>query len=412
MIPMLIALFFGAGAFSSEIDRSAQFLFSQPVSWKKLVAAKTIVGFAVLAASAVLTAVIYRLVCPEQYVRFATLERLGIGVYWAVIVIGIPYLAGLIFSTVLPGAAGGMLVSAVATGLMILNTTLTQRYVHPDHGFWVIVFSTLGWPIGAVAAMLVTARFGLTLHTGDRIRRYSTVLIGVVGISLMLSLVLCLPRLNPQRFLPRSWFTGSASYASIGPDGSHAVIRQGFRHYLFVGPGYKQAPFWLTYDEQLICFYWPTPNTVIAAGGRNVLLDRHGAWSPAGAGESASLAAVSMDGRGHLTAREIKVPAQIADPRTLIPSPSGRRFLVVPVELVSAWDAPQGIVTSRTDRSVPGSTGCTVAIEDTGLIGILDCSGPPALTVLTISPSVIWWQSDNEIGYLDNAGERHYLPVR
>lgn len=218
MIPMLVALFFGAGAFSSEIDKSAQFLFSQPVSWKKLVAAKLIVGIGVIAASAVLTAVIYRLVCPEQYARFATPEHLGLGVVWAVVVTGIPYLIGALFSTVLPGGAG-VIVGVVVYGLMIAHFALYQSLLRESR---VVPFSFLGWLIAPVAAMLVTARYGLTLQTADRIRRYAITVLGVLA----LSVLLCLVRLNPERTIPRSWFAGPVwPYTSIGPDGNSMVTR-------------------------------------------------------------------------------------------------------------------------------------------------------------------------------------------
>jgi hypothetical protein len=407
-IMMLVAYLFGAGTFASEIDRSAQFLFSQPVSWKKVLAAKLLAGVTVLTVSAVLAAIIYRLLCPEQYARFATVERLSFGVLWAVVLTGIPYLVGLVSSTVLPGVAGGALVGAVLMGAMGVNVALAARHnLDPD----TLVISPVGWIVAPIVAMLVTARFGLTLQARDRIGRYSLIVLGVVGLGLISGPLHWGPDVAMRRLLNGS--RPPCSY--VGPDGVHAVMYRD-SSCEFVGPGRARSTFTVEEWPWPVALFWPASNTIVYSPRVDQMQGRISASSdsaprPATAppdpvgegwltpdGKPGPLVVVRMDPSGRLVTRKIRTSLRLADPRVLVPSPNSKRYLVVPVK----WGA---------GRAMPDSAWGLASIRKTGLVGVLDCEGACALRTLPVHASAIWWQSDTKIGWTDN-GARRFLQVR
>lgn len=108
LLPCVLAILMGLSACSSELaGETASFLYSRPVSWKKLLLAKLAVGIGILAAAAIIGAIVYRVTCPAAYVRYATLGSLAQGVGEALLLTGLPYLVGFAMSVVLPGLLGG-----------------------------------------------------------------------------------------------------------------------------------------------------------------------------------------------------------------------------------------------------------------------------------------------------------------
>lgn len=140
--------------------------------------------------------------------------------------------------------------------------------------------------------------------------------------------------------------------------------------------------------------------------GARVIRDERGDSFVTANRKPGPLVVIRMDELGHLTTRKIKTDLKLADPRILVPSPSGGRYLLVPVALSGDMFTPPS------GRAIPNLAERTGPIRHTGLIGVLNCGDTCALTFLRVKASAIWWQSENEIGYLDERGERHYLSAR
>lgn len=188
-VSALVALLMGAGTYSRELSGdTADFLYSRPVSWKRIMLAKLAVGLGIILAAAVVAAVVYRVTVPEPYLRFATVEALLRGVGIAMLVMVVPYLVASLTSVVLPGMIGGILMliavfTVVGIEMFLVNVGNFGRDQSNVVSVVDVPFMALiSWPVALVAAGLLTARFGLTLSTGARALRYVLITLGIVAV--------------------------------------------------------------------------------------------------------------------------------------------------------------------------------------------------------------------------------------
>lgn len=108
ILPCLVCMLFGASSFSSEIgDKTADFLFSRPVSWKKLTSAKLLTGLVIIILSVIIAEMMFVILCPVQYKPFLTIGNWSKGIAVSLLYLVSAYALGFTASVVLPGAFGG-----------------------------------------------------------------------------------------------------------------------------------------------------------------------------------------------------------------------------------------------------------------------------------------------------------------
>lgn len=225
LLPASLAALFGLGAYSSELARStADFLFSRPISWKKMTAAKLITMLWIVIMAAMVSAVVYRIMCPVPYIKFATPLRLGegIGISAGVMIVG--YFIGAIFSVALPGTIGALttLIAAAvfcATVFIGIGSLIEQagirKLMEPET--FEPVWSFAGLIIGALVAAVIISRFGITLSTAARVKRYALIFI---LIALLLSLLDWNPTTRISYLSSKELDRGMV----LSPDGRFAVL--------------------------------------------------------------------------------------------------------------------------------------------------------------------------------------------
>lgn len=229
-ISAIVALLFGTGAYASELSGDkADFLYSRPVSWKRILLAKLTIGFCFILSAAVLSAIVYRLICPDLYVPFATLPALMKGVGLAVLLMGIPYIVGVACSVVFPGFLGGILTLLMVLVLgslqmLILNETSIVPYatqiIAGEYKANAPYFALLSWPLALLLAGLYTVRSGLTLSTGARVRKYTIVLAIFVVLLIPADMIISCGIAAPQ------WLNhGTVDNVMISPDGKYALVQ-------------------------------------------------------------------------------------------------------------------------------------------------------------------------------------------
>jgi|GEM_PF-2846395 len=172
MLPFAISLKLGTGTFSGELGGgTADFIRSRPVAWWKLLLAKLIVGIGMITASMVLAAIVFRILCPEQYVAFANVPELMWRTGDGILFPGIGYFIGVACSAVLPSTMGGALVGFViilSVGLEVSVENITKHYPASCWSYYARF-------IGALIATVAFARFGLTQSTRWRLWRFAEV---------------------------------------------------------------------------------------------------------------------------------------------------------------------------------------------------------------------------------------------
>lgn len=357
-ISTLIALLLGAATFSSEIaGRNANFLFSRPVSWKKLLLSKVIIGIGLLLLTAVITAIVYRLICPEPYKHLATPYSLGKGVLYAMMFMGFGYFFGLVCSAVLPGAFGGLLVAFA--GCIALSVCEGALYSPSAYYHVKSEWSPWAWAIGALIAMILISRFGLTLTNGARIWRFVLTILVTVLCFLPLDF---LAEKDPADMLARL-FKPSYGSVSIGPSGKYLLADIRHRQYLIRLSDSKRGISRVNPENAL----WASLDTAYSLNGSEIKI----AW---------------MRPNGKVEYNRIPL-GQLA--QAAIPSPSGRFTIVRQLSNKSGGDS----------QPSPG----LMAVD------ILNPS-----IVLDIEKGIrdFWWQSATEVGYVDDQGNRHIVTLK
>jgi hypothetical protein len=352
-VPTVLAAFLGTSAYSSELSRgAADFIWSKPLSWKKILAAKIIAGITWLTVGAVLAAVAYRIIRPEMYAQFTTLPALAIGVLRALEFTGIAFAAGLVCSTAIPGPAGGLITVLELSLCAGVSQTIWNKITGSQLPGTIWMY---GWPIGLAVAFLVTARFGVTLSIKPRVWRYAAIAVACGALSVATNAAL--------QSVPLP-FNTTVRESSISPDGKHAATHTlsptaGTLHLVRLADG-KTAR---VGNGQMIGFsytaYWTKDNEFVFY-------------------QDGCIRIVKMDLKGDLEKRSIAL-----DP--------GARETV-------------GII-------MLSPSGDFASVYADNAIYFLDIRHARKLDVVLTDVKRRWWQSDTEIGYVDSAGKCHIVDL-
>lgn len=375
LLSVLAALGLGTSAYSTELaGGAADFIRSRPVSWKKMLLAKVILGFAFLIFTALLATLVFRVTCPPQYLRFADLSHLLTGFGIAMAFLGCAYIAGFVCSVVLPGPLGGMLlVAAIPTSYFLWQYCLQQAHAQP-RAYW----SGYLIVIGALVASVLISRFGLTLPTARKVTRYLSVIAVFVLIGLPLDYCV---KSDPL-------FSGTYTYWNISEDGKYAALEQQHhglnnrdyvRHSYFVrlSDGTKAPTVWP--DDSLAPSYWHRGTLAVVYGKDGV----QGAESDRVENHN-TLWMGRMDASGRL--HHIMYPLNRYGEFNfaIVPSPSGR-LIMVAAAMDKDWNQRLTFAVMDSMRPIGGVV--EGAVRD------------------------YWWQSETEVGYTDRKGKRHFLRV-
>lgn len=350
-LSLLVALVFGASAYSSElVGGTADFIRSRPASWLKLLAAKLIVAVGFIVVTMILAAGVYRIVCPEQYIRFAGLY-LAIRVLVATIFVGLSYICGFLFSAVLPSLFGGLFLMLMVLISCALEFGLYEELKLTPLSQW----SVPGRFIGAAVATLLIARFGLTLPTNRRIIPF----VMVVGLFALIG--------APLNFIIKS--APITHLYNMSDNGRYAAMEEQVGgeqrpiYYLVrVADGKKRR---VSFPARTI--NWISPNTVWFDGNMAAVMNGDCLWMG------------RMDSSGRL--HQVNMP---------LGSNSG--------QLPVLASPPSGKFVSVNDPK-------------TGRLTLADLEHLRPLKVTLSGVKDYWWQSDTEVCYIDKQGVRHIIQV-
>ncbi|MCC6485188.1 MAG: hypothetical protein IT209_10115 [Armatimonadetes bacterium] len=236
MLPAAVAVISGIAMFAKDGDQDGgDFLFSRPVRWQAIVAAKLLTGIAVVIVACALAALAYRVLAPSQYQPFIDQEHLssGAGFLWWVTLIA--FGAGFGSSALAPGkhASGMVFVAfwALTVFTVFLNTAFREEIGWPRQDSADSISAACWFVGGAVAAVFVT-RFGLTAGFGYRLKVYALcigsaflALAAIEGAYHTMAANNPPPRrlagLDPDGTLSRDTFL------SVSPDGRYGVMSAG-----------------------------------------------------------------------------------------------------------------------------------------------------------------------------------------
>lgn len=220
VLPLLMAALVGAGAFAGETTRDrATFVYSRPIPWWAMLVAKFIFGAVIMVGAPLLAALLFRCFAPEPYRLLATPAHLLVGVWGLAWKLAVLYLFGLACSVVIPGIAGGVLTVVVVIVFALPIAVLIGLFSFAK--FWQIqqaVGLCLAAWIGTVCAGLLLTRYGLTLSTDERVKRFAQVFVPVLLGGWLLSVAL--PQAWGQELLLR-W---EPSFTSVSPTGAYALL--------------------------------------------------------------------------------------------------------------------------------------------------------------------------------------------
>lgn len=360
MLSFCTALVFGASAYSSELaGGTADFVYSRPVSWKKLLAAKLIVSVEILLMTTIMAACIYRSVCPEQYIRFAGLSHMAKGVGIATLSMGAGYLLGFLCSVVLPGMFGGLLVLIVVLISGALEFMIYDQLKVNPASLWSIYFRFIG---SAVATLLI-ARFGLTLPTNRRVMKYFGIVFVFVLISMPLNFILKYDPFGDN---------GPSRIYRMSDNGQYVVMEN-------IEDGSKLPPFYLVRikDGKKLCISSISYMSRTAWYNGNLATI---ARTDLRAGKSENILWMGcMDESGHL--RHTNLLLGRSTRSDIIPSSSGKHIML----------------------NVHSCDGHRLIFAD------LENLRPLSTTISGVKK--YWWQTDTEVGYLDLNDVRHTVCI-
>lgn len=361
-ISFVIALLMGASSHASELnDNTTDFLFSRPIRWWKVLLAKLIVGISLLIITILATAVIFRFFCPAPYVRLLTPTVFLIGIGRSVLYIGSVYLLGFFTSAVLPGTLGSLLVFIVAV-LFLGIESMIQNYYHAQPlNNWRIYM----WALGGVVATISTVRFGLTLPLKRRLSRWATVFTCITLVGVPLAYVRNIDPFSIKRTM---------NYFDIGPNARYMIsqrilfseVNQRYENNFSIikmpdKSSGKVPSLDMRIGEQGI---WWLKNDTFAALNPNKLY-----IGKIGKSGNADIKSLTITGNPQRSA-------------SMIPSPDCRYLLL----------------------SIPDN-------NDTRLV-VVDMN-EQRLQELTAPSTIIWawWQSNEQIGYLDASSIRRFFTI-
>ena len=400
----LVALLVGMGAYSSEIAwGTPDFLFSRSISWKRVMLAKVLFALGLIVSSAVLGAIVYRIVCPEPYVKFATLAGLARGVGIALLIMVSGYLAGAISSVLFPGYIGAILtfvsLGIVLSGALALITEFFDYQGLPNR-------IVPAWWLAALIACLVVLRFGMTLTIEARARRFVLVFAGFA----ILFMVGCF--LFPRQMLV--YMPPRTQILTISPDGRYAVATE--RGDWRVRDGYRAAPvrlYMVDLSSGAKASVSSSHDGIAVIDGGQVLVYSPFAWEHLGAREVRwspngtvyfvsqdyttrfvrhCLITLRLDAKRKVILR--RIPLQTTGGDNPVPSPDGR------LAAVFQWEKDSRV----------GSVQVLDIDRGRSLGAVTDRVGWPVREGVYLG-SAWWWQSNTEIGYMDKHDNRRIVRV-
>jgi hypothetical protein len=410
VLSFIAALLFGAGAYSSEIAKGrADFLYSRRVSWKKVAMAKLLVGLGLILTTLVLAAATYKFLCPGPLARFATIDRLGLGMVYAILLTVLPYLAGVVCSVVLPGVFGGMIVALAALAAFAVNA----QPLASAHQLFSPASMLYGWFLALAFAALVTVRFGVTLPTASRLHRYALIAI-VVGIAL--GSTLGQTHLDDRiASIPPSQYT----FLSLSPDGQYALAQ--WERLGRIPPSQSGV------DSSLESQIPPIPLYLVRlSDGSKVKVGglshspRQCYWTDArtavvfdiSAHRVYTVSAASEDGPlgKKATVRFLdvgEIPTSL-----IIPSPNRHLALGVSIDQPRFRGYAFPMTAQPLDRLAGEVTRMMAeAAAKTSTIQVIDLAGPRFVGGPIRNAASFWWQSDDEIRRVGRAGHLHIVKV-
>jgi hypothetical protein len=380
-LSIVASFMLGAGAHSSELSgATADFIYSRRVSWKQIAGAKLIVGLGIVVATSLMGAVVYLALCPAPLLRFATMDRLGMGFVYAALFLGGAYLAGLVSSVALPGVFGGVLITlGLLSGMALHAAFLFDIPAMGRHD----LFYLLGWAVGPLVSAVITARFGLTLPLRTRLLRYSLIAVLVSAAACQAWFLVPVPSSRHQPKVVFSIISPDQRYAIVNalpsegrPDGSLDVVRLSDKFRGRVGECISDLYQVSWVDSTTAVIMWSRPSILKIIPAKRLTFKHTLIHQPESAASKEDMVWVpSPDGRLGITA--------------FTRYPGGP-------SLHNNFVSPDGIwyATSRTD-----------------LIQIVDGrSGKPVGPAIR-SPKDFWWQSNTEIVYTDANGKRHIVRI-
>lgn len=412
----LVAMLFGMSAYSSELAwETPDFLHSRPVSWKRMLAAKLVFGLGIIVLVVLLGALAFRLGAPEPYRRFASVVEIAPGVGLAMLWMGIPYLIGFCCSVVFPGTIGAILM-LVAFGIAIAGefAFLNRLALARDDLY------LFAWFLALPLAALLVIRFGLTLSIASRVKRYALAVILVVGVLTTADTI--------THWDPWCSDVSGERKISISPDGRFALVietrtsAKKERPYYDAGTvsivrladnrvatgirmDFRDAGNWKAKQEQwdrwnsAYEIRW-TPNGTAYIFDYNCVTDRHGK-------RRYVIPTMKMAASGRAQAQAIEgrplPPPEIVNGKTvqsyvsyLMTSPDGRIASLLIYSLTSGWRLD--FVDVERMRVLP------VVLRDI-------CKKETRGKYAWFRFPTLWWQSNDEIGYIDPNGQRRIVRV-
>ncbi|HEY3379306.1 MAG TPA: hypothetical protein VGL77_17650 [Armatimonadota bacterium] len=234
----------GLGGYTGELKRGrALFLFTRAVRWQEVLLAKVLFGAIMLLGVPLLAACIFRLTCPEPYRHFITLPNVLSGIGALARPAALCYLVGLACSVILPGLAGGTLaVISISLAIAVMlcgselfwwlcyylklvnDTTPNIELMMGSVRVGILLFAILGVLWGGASAL----RSGLYRDYVQRVKLFAPRLIFAMLIGGLLGL--CLPQSLTERLLLH-WYPRDTNV--ISPGGSYAIVFYQQRDALF-----------------------------------------------------------------------------------------------------------------------------------------------------------------------------------
>jgi ABC-type transport system involved in multi-copper enzyme maturation permease subunit len=412
-LSFLVALFFGMSAYSRDLSSGTMdFTYARPVSWKKTLASKLLIGLGLIIASTILAAIVYRLTSPAEYAHVATPVRLMWGALEAAVIMSACYLLGAACSVAVSGYVGSLLIVIVAA----MSIAAREYVVHTLSSFVPIpavlpFWWTTGIVVGLACAALIAVRFGLTLSTGARLRRYTLVAALILVVSAPLDLLQ--PTTAWEENYGPVWVDSTAS-----PTGEYVVCRELRQTFAYLRdiprpvtddyPGrinyrlirlsdYKQGLFALeSYQQPPTDVIWTAPGVLVLTEQK--LTDEKG--NPPTPEELQNLdtsrfyfglqvRGVAMDAGGRLHQRLVWAERRNHYNSNAVPSANQQLLLV----------------TSNREYNPPVRTyERDLRVWSLGTL-------KPVTPYIHVACRHAGWQSNTEIGYTDTTGKRHIIRV-
>lgn len=352
-LSIFAALCLGTSAHSSELGGTADFARSRPISWKKLLAAKLIIGAASVLLAVVLAVVTFRIMLPARYFAFFNPAGLAPGIKWMLVTLGLSYLLGFICSVIVPSVMGGLAICLLLLFSFVIELLWYQNAHLTPIAWWSFLFRL----VGAAVAVVLISRFGMTLSASYRALRFTGVVLAFVAVGIPMNFHVPDPTAPDGRDIAWS-LSPSGNYAGYMGDervpGKHDT--QIVNYLVRMSDGKKaKAPGARDFSGSPTFWY---KDTVASCSSDHVWMGR-------------------MDSSGRLHESKFSIGGSGSDLGIVRQSPSGRFLLLVRKQKGIVWMADIDQMSGRMVVVGPG-------VQD------------------------YWWKSDTVIGYIDDQGPHSF----